>query len=104
MMRLTIEGLKDKYSEIADVLMDAGCCQEDAPMCALNELCRMILCTTTTYEGMSMQQLMMNIESDMRYIRGRMSEQEEERHIHYHWDLIEQRDKELQEFMKQQKQ
>lgn len=105
MMKLTIECLKSKYEKLLGAIDDAyayDICEENREerIGALNELCRMILCGTTTYEGMSMIQLMMHVEADIRYISDHMSKDEEERHIHHHWDLIEQREKELQEFMK----
>ena len=106
MMQLAIEGLKPMYATLAKAIKRNVPGSDEYEECfgALNELCRMILSTQTTYEGMSMPQFMMHVENDMRFVAGHMNDVEEEQHIKYHWDLIEQRDKELQEFMKQQKQ
>ena len=43
------------------------------------------------------------IERDMKFVRGRMTPQEEEQHIKAHWELTAARDKELQEYMARKK-
>lgn len=105
MMKLAIEGLKPMYATLQKSI-ECQPCDEDreSALYALNEMSRLIICTTTTYEGMTAPQLVMNIEEDLRYVSGQMTQEEEEARIKFHWDLIEQQNKELLEFMEQQRQ
>ncbi len=106
-MKLAIQGLKPMYetlSKAIDAYAIKGSDSQEEMYGALNELCRIILCSQTTYEGMSPMNLTMHIENDMRYVSGLMTEQQMEQHLHYHWDLIAQREKELLDLIEQQKQ
>ena len=103
MMKLAIEGLKPMYATLMKALENVPGNEFEDALGALNEMARLIICTTTTYEGMTAPQLVMNIEEDLRFVSGQMTEKEEEARIKFHWDLIEQQDKELQEYIKQQK-
>ena len=103
-MKLAIEGLKPMYATLMKAVENIPGDEIESALYALNEMARLIICTTTTYEGMTAPQLVMNIEEDLRYVSGQMTEEEEEARIKFHWDLIEQQDKELREFMEQQRQ
>lgn len=105
MMKLVIEGLKPMYETLSKAISQCnikGTRSYDEQYGALNEMCRMILCSQTIYDGMTMPQLIMHIEQDMRFVSDQMTEEEESLHIKYHWDLIAERDKELQQFMAEQ--
>lgn len=98
-MQLTIEGLKPMYETLADAIDAAGGDTETA-YGALNEMARMILCSTTTYEGLPIMEVIMNIEEDLKFVSGDMFPEEMEERIKFHYDLIKQRDEELKEFAK----
>lgn len=106
MMQLIIEGLKPKYESLEKVILNSSLTEDEVEekLCTLSELCRIIVCCTTTYEGMPAPQLAMNIEQDLRFVSGKMTEEEEQARIKFHWDLIEQRDRELREYMELQRQ
>lgn len=96
-MKLTIEGLKPMYEELANAIERAGG-DKDAAYGALDGMARMILCSTTTYEGLPMVDVMMNVEEDLKFVSGGMTPKEEEERVKFHYDLIKQRDEELKEF------
>ena len=105
MAKLTIEGLKPMYAALAQAIKRNVPGSDEYEKCfgALNEMTRIILCSQTTYEGMHPVQLIMYVEQDMRYVSGQMTEKEEAAHIKYHHDMIEQQEKELQEYIERQK-
>ena len=108
MTKLTIEGLKQMYAAIEYVIVRNEVGIKEREECgdafsALNEMCRIILSSQTTYEGMTPAQLVMHVEEDLRFVSGNMTGDEEIAHVKYHYDLIDQQEKELQEYMNQQK-
>lgn len=105
MAKLTIEGLKPMYAALAQAINRNVPGSDEYENCfgALNEMTRIILCSQTTYEGMTPVQLTMHVEQDMRYVSGHMNDVEEAAHVKCHLDLIEQQEKELQEYMERQK-
>lgn len=88
-MKLVIEGLKPMYEKIAKSIECQPCDKDrESALCALNEMCRMILCTQTTYDGIPMLQFTMYVENDLRYVSGMMSPSEMEQHEDFHWKLV----------------
>lgn len=96
MMRLTIEGLKPKYAMIEKAIGSARVDDEDKQlgMFALDELCRMLVLSSDTYEGMaSGLDIVRNAERDMAFVRGELTEEEEKERLDWHYARLEERDR-----------
>lgn len=101
-MKLTIEGLKPMYETLANAI-EGNVGDREVAYGALDGMARMILSLTTTYDGLPIMDIMMNVEKDLKFISGGMTQKEEDEHIKFHYDLIEERDKELKEFIRNEK-
>lgn len=91
MLQLAIEGLKPMYANIKeaiDIAYPNECEEREDAENSLECLCAMNLAQTTTYKGMSFPEVIANVEKDMRFVSGKMTDEEAAERIKFHWDLI----------------
>lgn len=100
MAKLIIEGLRANYCAIARAITKTNTSKRAEAFGALEEICRILLCSTTYYKGMSTQELMMHIGQDIRYVSGDMTNEEMERHRRYHHELSVQNENGLHDWEK----
>lgn len=99
-MKLIIEGLKPMYAEVSKVLKQVN--ENKKAFAALDCMIEMLCSSSTVYEDMRPMQMLMFINKDMSYVKGEMSPAEEEEHIEEIYKVIEEKEKELDEFIRSQ--